>query len=171
MYYSRSSNLLHCTQDFIRFFTCKLGFTNLHNSIGDLYAGISDPTKYVRDQVPDSLNSSVSGSQPIERGAVALVYQLENMYLVLAGLAVLICCFTDLKTVKVYLAILAIQDALHVYGPYVAMGSDVFWDMKNWNAMVAGTVWASIVLLVLRVATLCELFGKGPKEQSKEKTT
>lgn len=65
-----------------------------------------------------------------------------------------------MEIVKWYLAVVVVADYGHVYGTYVAVGAEYFWDVREWNDMVWGNVGVSLFLNVVRLATLAGGFGK-----------
>ena len=85
---------------------------------------------------------------------------LGNVFLLLAGLAVLCCFFGDAKVARGYLAIVAIADVGHIYCSYLGMGEKYFWDLNLWNRMVWSNVGVSAFLCVNRIATVSGVFGK-----------
>lgn len=97
----------------------------------------------------------------IPPSAVVLSYTLGNIFILLAGLAILCTVLTrDARVTKWYLIILGICDLGHIYASYRVMGSDVFWDFQNYNDMMIGNIGFSAFLHINRVLTLLGLFGK-----------
>ena len=89
-----------------------------------------------------------------------VVSQLGNVFLLLAGIA-LLCCFTShVSIARGYLLILALADIGHIYATYVGMGEKAFMDWQNWSQMAWSHIGASGFLCVNRLATLAGLFGR-----------
>ena len=81
------------------------------------YTAFSDPQDYVAQQVPSKIpHASLSANNTI------IALQLGNVFLLLGGIAVLVCFFSDRVTAKGYLLIIAFADLGHIYSSYVGMG-------------------------------------------------
>ncbi|KAI0174192.1 hypothetical protein BJ166DRAFT_140735 [Pestalotiopsis sp. NC0098] len=118
------------------------------------FVGMRDPLAFYADQVP---NVAAAGFPP---QALSLTLQLQNVYLLLAALAV-ITCYTgrDPATARLYLAAVALADLGHIYASYAALGRDAFFDTAGWNHMIWGNVGVSAFLHLNRLFTLFGLFG------------
>ena len=57
-----------------------------------------------------------------------------------------------------YLAAVALADLGHIFAVYRVVGSDTFWDISQWNAMMYGSVGVSTFLHVHRLLTLLGLY-------------
>jgi hypothetical protein len=119
--------------------------------------GMRDPLAFYADQVPDA---PVPGSLLPPQG-LNLVLQLQNVYLLLAAVAVLVCVYPgrDPATARGYLAVVALADLGHIYASYAAMGPEAFWDYSGWNHMIWGNVGVSASLHLNRLLTLLGVFG------------
>jgi hypothetical protein len=90
-----------------------------------------------------------------------LSYSLGNVFLLLAGLALLCTVLTrDARVTRWYLLMVACGDLGHIYASYKVMGSSVFWDFSNYNDMMVGNVVVSAFLHMNRLATLLGVFGR-----------
>ncbi|KAI2464989.1 hypothetical protein F4781DRAFT_435877 [Annulohypoxylon bovei var. microspora] len=97
--------------------------------------------------------------------ALVLLLQLTNVFLLLAGLAVLCSWTAHASVARWYLVAVALADYGHVWACYRGVGARVFWDTAAWNDMLWGAVAGSAALNVLRWATLLGAFGRvrGPR--------
>lgn len=66
----------------------------------------------------------------------------------------------DYKLTKYYFAAASVGDLGHIWASYRFMGSEVFWNWREYNDMMFGNVVFSVVFLVMRVGTLRGWFGK-----------
>lgn len=113
-------------------------------------------SSWLSDQIPTEYKKVPTALTP---ESTVVVLQLGNVFLLLMALAIQICCFTTGPTVRGYLAIVAVADLGHIYGAYVGMGPEAFWDYGSWNSAIYGAVAGSAILCVNRVATVLGLFG------------
>jgi len=119
------------------------------------YAVFSSPQSYHNAQVPSS-----TPNLTITPGTTIITLQLGNVFLLLAGLAVL-CTFTPHPEIaRWYLIIVAVADLGHIYSSYAGMGYAYFWDVASWNDMAWGNVGTSVFLCVNRIATVLGIFGQ-----------
>ncbi len=117
---------------------------------------LTDPQQYYADQSPQALVSS----HVFTPNSLSLTLQLGNVFLLLAALAV-VCCFTTHGDIaKRYLIVVALADLGHIYSVYGALGEKIFWDLNQWNQMVASNVGVSVFLNINRLLTVAGLFGK-----------
>lgn len=116
-----------------------------------------DPSGYFGKQVPDWKGTGAAPDFSPE--ALGVTFQLLNVLLLLAPIAVLCCFSRDPATAKSYLAAVALADYGHVYATYRAVGDDIFFHPTRWNDMVWGGVAGSLVLNVIRWLTLFGAFG------------
>jgi hypothetical protein len=104
--------------------------------------------------------------------AEVLVLQWANIFVLLAGMAV-VCCWTlHADIVKKYLFVVAIADLGHIWSVYRSLGSAYFWSLGEWNDLIWGAVGVSVFLNINRWATLLGLFGivepsKNPSKRKK----
>lgn len=90
--------------------------------------------------------------------AEVLTFQMGNVLLLLAAMA-LICSWTPHSEVtKWYLISVAVADLGHIYTTYRG-NSQHFWEPATWNAHVCGNIISSAFLFMHRVATVLGLFG------------
>jgi hypothetical protein len=92
---------------------------------------------------------------------------MGNIFLLLAGLAVLCCLSSTPQVARNYLLVVACADLGHIYCVYSGLGRDLFFDLAKWNDMVWGHVGVSAFLFVNRVATAVGVFGTMPKQSMK----
>jgi hypothetical protein len=85
--------------------------------------------------------------------------QINNIFLLLAAMAVICCWTTHASISRWYLIAVALGDLGHIYATYCGMGPAAFWDVSGWNDLVWGNVGASLFLHVNRWATVLGLFG------------
>ncbi len=104
---------------------------------------------------------------PISANYTITVLQTGNIYLLLAGLAILCCIFSSPQVARNYLLIVACADLGHAYATYAGLGEEMFFDVAKWNDMVWGHVGFSIFLFVNRVATAAGIFGSSKKQGNK----
>lgn len=113
------------------------------------------PHLFYADQVP---NSGALATVAFPPQAQILVYQLGNVYLLLALLAV-VCCWTPNRVVaRGYLAAVALADLGHIFAVYRVLSADTFWDVSQWNAMLFGSVGVSAFLHIHRLISLLGLY-------------
>lgn len=118
---------------------------------------LQQPHEFYVSQVP---NARSLASTPFPQQAQIFVYQLGNVYLLLALLA-LVCCWTTSRSVaRGYLAAVALADLGHIYAVYRVLGSETFWDVGQWNDMIWGGVGVSAFLHLNRLGTLLGVFGE-----------
>lgn len=115
------------------------------------------PHQFYADQIP---NAGSLAAVPFPQQAQILVYQLGNVYLLLALLAVVCCWTTSRSVIRGYLAAVALADLGHIYAVYRVLGHETFWDVGQWNDMIWGSVGVSAFLHVNRLATLLGVYGK-----------
>jgi len=119
------------------------------------YTVFSSPQEFHNRQVPSNVPNL-----NITPGTTIITLQLGNVFLLLAGLAIL-CCFTSHPEIaRYYLIIVAFADLGHIYSSYVGMGSTYFWDVGSWNDMAWGNVGTSVFLCINRIATVLGVFGR-----------
>ncbi|ETS74317.1 hypothetical protein PFICI_14183 [Pestalotiopsis fici W106-1] len=126
--------------------------------------GMRDPLAFYADQVPGSPVGAVAASGGsdllLQPQSLSLVLQLQNVYLLLAAMAILACVTgRDPATARLYLVAVALADLGHIYASYAAMGPDAFWDYRGWNQMVWGNVGVSAFLHINRLLTVLGVFG------------
>ncbi|KAF2133553.1 hypothetical protein P153DRAFT_393365 [Dothidotthia symphoricarpi CBS 119687] len=122
------------------------------------YVASTTPSTFVSDQIPSTPTTLLT---PIPSSALVLAHSMGNVFVLLAGLAVLCTAVTrDAKVTKWYLAIVAGADVGHIYSSYRIMGPGVFWDFAAYNDTMWGNIGFSAFLHVTRVATLLGLFGR-----------
>lgn len=121
-----------------------------------LVSTFTDPAGYyVRQHYEASLQQI-----PLTPQALVLVLQTGNIFLLLAGMAV-VCCFTlHADIAKKYLFVIAVADVGHVWSVYRSLGDEYFWDFAKWNDLLWGAVGVSIFLNINRWATLFGIFGR-----------
>ena len=120
------------------------------------HAVFSDPSEFVSRQLPATLNAA-----PIPASAALVSISYGNVFLLLAGMAVLCTVVTrDANITKWYLIIVACGDIGHIYANYAVMGPQVFWDFSQYNEIMWGNVAVTLFLHVNRLATLLGLFGR-----------
>ncbi|KAL1837581.1 hypothetical protein VTK73DRAFT_4646 [Phialemonium thermophilum] len=116
---------------------------------------VTDPFRYYAGGVP-TVPLRESDFQPQAR---AMTFQTGNILLLLAALAV-VCCWTPrAATKRWYLVAVALADYGHIYGTYLGLGPEAFWDVSQWNDAVWGAVGVSGFLNVFRWLTVLGVFG------------
>lgn len=127
---------------------------------------LQDASKFYAGQAPN---------QPITAAAFtpqaqALTLQMGNVFLLLAGMA-LICCWTKHHEIAFwYLLVVGFADFGHIWASRQAVGPEYFWNPARWNDMFWGNVGCSAFLNVNRWLTVLGIFGKlgeGMKEGKK----
>lgn len=118
-----------------------------------------DPESYFLDQVPNTTLASIAG-QLVPVHGLGLVYQLGNVFVLLALLAIICTHTTHSDIIKKYLLAVALGDLGHIYACYRTLDNAVFWDFAQWNSMAWGNIFVSVFLHVNRLATVVGLFGK-----------
>ena len=84
---------------------------------------------------------------------------MANIFVLLAGMA-LVCCWTLHPDVaKRYLFVIAVADLGHIWAVYKALGFDSFWKVGEWNDMIWGGVGVGVFLNINRWATLLGISG------------
>ncbi|ETN46432.1 uncharacterized protein HMPREF1541_00616 [Cyphellophora europaea CBS 101466] len=126
----------------------------------------NDPNDfYVRQHYEASLQQVLLTPQ-----ALVLVLQTGNIFLLLAGLAVICSWTTHAEVAKRYLFVVAIADLGHIWGNYKGLGDQYFWEFAQWNDLIWGSVGVSAFLNINRWATLVGLFGRvGPSSSTAKK--
>tara|TARA_R110002003_G_scaffold113_3_gene9839 strand:+ start:37729 stop:38076 length:348 start_codon:yes stop_codon:yes gene_type:complete len=105
--------------------------------------------------------SNVLASATVPSAALILSYSIGNVFLLLAGLAVLCTAITrEARVTKWYLFMVACGDLGHIYASYKVMGSEIFWNFSEYNDMMVGNVVVSAFLHVNRGLTLIGAFGR-----------
>jgi len=89
-----------------------------------------------------------------------MTLQMGNVLLLIAVMAVICCWTTHASVARYYLLAVAFADLGHIYSTYRGVGQEYFWNVGQWNDMVAGNVGASVFLNINRWLTLLGLFGK-----------
>lgn len=109
------------------------------------------------------LAEQIAGSpqQGITRNAQMVVYQLANIYLLMAlvGIGVLYAT-TESRVVRNYLIALAIGDLGHVGITYYVMEHEKAIDIANWTSVTWGNIGFTAFLFFFRLAYLFGLFGQ-----------
>ncbi|KAH7078059.1 hypothetical protein BKA63DRAFT_440464 [Paraphoma chrysanthemicola] len=122
------------------------------------YSALNDPSAFVTRQLP---TSTALTSATVPSSAIVVTYSLANVFLLLAGLAVVCTVITrEGRVTKWYLFMVACGDLGHIYASYKVMGSDVFWNFSDYNDMMVGNVLVSAFLHVNRGLTLIGAFGR-----------
>ncbi|KAI0382859.1 hypothetical protein F5Y04DRAFT_252480 [Hypomontagnella monticulosa] len=118
--------------------------------------GQRDPTSFYLAQTPGPIPASAA-SAPAQ--GLVLTLQLLNVYLLLAGIAV-ICSWTPhAEVARWYLIVVALADYGHIAACYQGVGPEVFWDVSLWNDMLWGGVAVSAALNVVRWLTVLGVPG------------
>jgi hypothetical protein len=81
-----------------------------------------------------------------------MILQTGNMYLLVAGLAVLCRLFPTPQVARNYLLVVAHADLGHIYSVYSTLGRDVFFDFAKWNDVLWGHVGVNAFLWINRLA-------------------
>lgn len=124
---------------------------------------MNDPKDYTNQQHPAAL------PLPLSSGSLIIVYMLGNVFLLLAGLAVLCSFFADATVARGYLITVGLADMGHIYSSYLGMGT-YFWDLNKWNTMAWANIGISAFLCINRLATVLGIFGRfGNIEKAKKK--
>jgi hypothetical protein len=123
------------------------------------YTAFSDLSSFITRQLPTSVLDPLNAHVP--QAALVLSYSIGNMFLLLAGIALLYTVLTrDARVTRCYLLIVACGDLGHIYASYKVIESSVFCDFGNYNDMMFGNVVVSAFLQINRLATLMGVFGK-----------
>lgn len=118
---------------------------------------LQDPEGFYTSQVP---TTAPAATVPFPAQAQLLLGQLHNIYLLLAGLAI-VCCWTSDRTVaRNYLLVVALADLGHIYTVYKVFGYEKFMNLGSWNDATWGNVGVSVFLHVNRLATVLGVFGR-----------
>lgn len=126
------------------------------HSIWATIAALNDPTDYYVRQHFDVKLQQI----PLTPQSHVLVLQWANIFVLLAGMA-LVCCWTSHADVaKRYLFIVAIADLGHIWSVYKVLGDEYFWNFAEWNDLLRGAVGVSMFLNINRWATLLGAFGR-----------
>jgi hypothetical protein len=113
---------------------------------------------FVSRQLPNTATTAIT---PIPSSAILLSYSVANIFVLLAGIAILCTVITrDANVTKWYLGIVACADIGHIYASYKVMGPQVFWEFGGYNDVMWGNIGFSALLHVNRVATLLGVFGR-----------
>lgn len=121
-----------------------------------LIVAVNDPTDYyVRQHYDVSLQRI-----PLTPQALLLVLQTGNIFLLLAGLAIVCCWTAHADIAKKYLFVVAVADLGHIWSTHRSLGDGYFWDFAQWNDLVWGSVGVSAFLNINRWATLLGIFGR-----------
>jgi hypothetical protein len=103
----------------------------------------------------------------------ALAYQLANLYGLLAILGTgVVHATSEPKVLLNYLIALAVADVGHIYVTYLAIGWDVFIDVKGWNILTWGNIGVTGFLFVNRLLYFAGAFGyaqSGADEEESKK--
>ncbi|KAL4821030.1 hypothetical protein BDW67DRAFT_76458 [Aspergillus spinulosporus] len=125
--------------------------------IGGWLAPLLDLQGFVVGQIP-----SIPAPEELEvhGTSFALACQLANVYglLALLGAGVLYAS-SEPKVLRNYLVALAIGDVGHIYVTYLAMGSELFFDVSGWNVLTWGNVGVTAFLFVNRLLYCLGVFG------------
>ncbi|ERT00294.1 hypothetical protein HMPREF1624_03665 [Sporothrix schenckii ATCC 58251] len=113
---------------------------------------------FVREQIAEGPLAPVIG---LSDQARIVAQQLGNAYglLFMVGIAVLYTS-TELKVIHNYLVALLIADVGHVGLTIIALGTERFAAVGDWNAMTWGNVGFTTFLAVMRISYLLGLFGQ-----------
>jgi hypothetical protein len=120
---------------------------------------MKDPQDYTNQQHPSALPI------PLSSGSLIITYMLGNVFLLLAGLAVVCSFFGDAAVARGYLIVVGLADMGHIYSSYLGMGS-YFWDLNSWNQMAWANIGVSAFLCVNRFASVVGIFGQIGKTDS-----
>ncbi|KAL4884730.1 hypothetical protein BJY04DRAFT_169854 [Aspergillus karnatakaensis] len=123
--------------------------------IGGWLCPILDLQRFIADQIP-----SATSELEVHATSYALAYQLSNVYglLALVGMGVLNAT-SEPKVLRNYLIALAIADVGHIYVTHLAMGPELFFDLRGWNVLTWGNVGVTGFLLVNRLLYFLGVFG------------
>ncbi|CAP61242.1 uncharacterized protein PODANS_3_11575 [Podospora anserina S mat+] len=127
---------------------------------------------YFNRQLPPDLLYTSKTTQPPDFSPQAeiVTLQLINVFLLLAGLAV-VCCFSkDRFVVKGYCTVVALADYGHIWSVYKGLGPEAFWEFGKWNDLVWGGVLASALLNLVRWGVVFDVFGRLKDGEEKVKT-
>ncbi|KAK0666806.1 hypothetical protein QBC41DRAFT_146192 [Cercophora samala] len=136
--------------------------------------GVINPgaQQYFNRSLPPDLVYTTKTTQPPEFSpqAETVTLQLVNVFLLLAGLAV-VCSFSkDRFTVKGYCTVVALADYGHIWAIYKGLGPEGFWEFGKWNDLVWGGVLASVLLNLVRWGVVFDVFGRLKEGEEKVKT-
>jgi hypothetical protein len=117
---------------------------------------LQSPHQFYDDQIPGLSLATIS----LPPQARLLIFQLGNIYLLLALLATVCCWTTNKKVARSYLIVVALADLGHVWAVYHVLGREKFLDVGAWNEMTWGNVGMSAFLHINRLATVIGVFGR-----------
>ena len=114
-------------------------------------------------QLPPTTASALIPAHP---GALILSYTIGNIFVLLAGIAILCTVVTrEPRVAKGYLLIIALGDLGHIYSSYKQMGPAVFWNFNEYNDVMWGNIGVSAFLHINRLSTVLGVFGRvGPRK-------
>ena len=109
------------------------------HSVAGFLGAISDPAWFVAEQVPSKEPVVVS------ENSVVVAWQLGNLYLLMAFMAIAIFSTTsEIKVVRSYLVALWLGDIGHVGFSCYGLGSERTMNPKGWNAMAWGNIAVTV---------------------------
>ncbi|KAJ4305128.1 hypothetical protein N0V90_000658 [Kalmusia sp. IMI 367209] len=118
-------------------------------------AAWNSPSTFITKQLPTTTLT------PVPSSALVLSYTIGNVFILLAGLAILCTAITrEGRVAKWYLLMVAVGDLGHIYSSYKVMGPETFWNFNEYNDMMWGNIGASAFLHVNRLATVLGVFGR-----------
>lgn len=140
-------------------------------SVWAAFTAFADPAAFAEAQVPGGKTAAGAAAAAAARAvrssapssSAVTVLQTGNIYLLLAGLAVLCCLFATPRVARNYLLVVACADLGHILSTYWGLGADVFFDVAGWNSMVWGHVGFSAFFFLNRIATAAGVFGPVPE--------
>ncbi|KAL2860269.1 hypothetical protein BJX68DRAFT_81499 [Aspergillus pseudodeflectus] len=141
--------------------------------IGGWLCPVLDLQRFITDQIPTASTSTKAEDVHIHPTSFALAYQLANLYGLLAILGTGVMHATsEPKVLLNYLIALAVADVGHIYVTYLAIGWDVFFDVKGWNILTWGNIGVTGFLFVNRLLYFAGAFGyaqSGADEEESKK--
>ncbi|KAK0390913.1 hypothetical protein NLU13_0416 [Sarocladium strictum] len=115
---------------------------------------VVDTSWFVEQQVPQKVPG------PVTENSIVLAWQLGNMYLVLAFLAIALFTSTsEVKVIRRYLTALALGDVGHTVWSCYALGMERLMRPAELNTMAYANIIMTIFLFSARVAYLSGAFG------------
>ncbi|KAH8171849.1 DNA-binding domain-containing protein [Sarocladium implicatum] len=119
------------------------------------FAGaVADTSWFVQQQVPQKV------PVPVTENSIVLAWQLGNIYLLLAFVAVALFTSTsEIKVIRRYLVALALGDVGHIGWTAYGLGMERMSKIGEINLMTWANIAPTIFLLVVRLAYLGGFFG------------
>lgn len=136
----------------------------MRHSVWASYHAFTETQAFADALVPGGEKSHMVHPTTTSVSSTVMVLMTGNIYLLLAGLAVLCCLFSTPQVARNYLLIVACADLGHIYSFYSGLGRDTFLDVARWNDMTWGNVGVSAFLFVNRLATAAGVFGVVPRQ-------